>query len=180
MEKKVFLRVLEPSDIDRVYKWHNDTTLYQTLVGRHHYVSRSTVEKWLAQKGEFSHQEISLAICLIDTQEHIGNIYLKDIDPYNRHAFLHILIGDPEHRQKGFGFQAVSSLLDYAFNKMGLHRIGLHLLSDNYVALKFYKKCGFLLEGTMKKHVFKDGVFKNVVIMGICRDDYLDSQASDR
>jgi RimJ/RimL family protein N-acetyltransferase len=74
----------------------------------------------------------------------------------------------------------VSSLLDYAFNKMGLHRIGLHLLSDNYVALKFYKKCGFLLEGTMKKHVFKDGVFKNVVIMGICRDDYLDSQASDR
>lgn len=178
MENSVYLRAIEPEDLDRVYKWHNDFTLYQSLGGTYRFVSHKTVENWIQQKTTFSNNEINLAICIRQTNEHIGNIYLKDIDLQNRHGFLHILIGSPEHRTKGYGTQAVLKLMDHAFNAIGLERIVLHLLADNAAAYKLYQKCGFLQEGIMKRHVFKEGVFKDIIIMGICRDDYLKHPAA--
>jgi hypothetical protein len=46
----VYLRALEPSDVDRTRMWHNDPRLYDTLVSPFRYVSQAAEGEWLHSK----------------------------------------------------------------------------------------------------------------------------------
>lgn len=166
----VYLRALEIEDLERTNKWHNDVSLYRTLGSHFRFVSRSAEEAWLKQKCAFSKNEVNLAICLKDTNEHIGNIYLRDIDWISRRGTLHIFIGDKENRGKEYGQSAIRQLISYAFDELNLQKISLTILADNDVARHTYEKCGFTVEGTLKRHVYKNGQFKDIICMGLCRE----------
>lgn len=172
METDVFLRVLEPDDLERVYKWHNDQTLYRDLVGTHHFVSRATVAKWLDQKGAFSNSEMNFAICLRSSSLHIGNAYIRDINWVDRNCVVHLFVGDAEQRQKGFGGQTVRLMAEYVFRTMGLNRIYTLILADNETSLKMFRKAGFIEEGTLRRHVYQDGAFHDVKFVALCRAEW--------
>ena len=76
---KVYLRPLAQDDLDRVLKWHNDPELYSTLGGHFRYVSREAETEWLRRRLE-ARDEVNLAICLSAPPNHIGNIYLRNIN----------------------------------------------------------------------------------------------------
>jgi RimJ/RimL family protein N-acetyltransferase len=168
----IFLRALEESDLERTYRWHNDARLYDSLGERFRRVSRATEAAWLRQKTTYSNTEINLAICLNATGEHIGNVYLRDIDWIARRGELHIFVGCSEHRGKGYGMAAVRQLLHRAFFDLNLNTVYLEVIADNMVAIKVYEKCGFELKKCLKKHVFKLGRYKDVLVMDISSDKY--------
>ena len=166
----VYLRALEVEDLERTHKWHTDPSLYKTLGSNFRFVSRSTEETWIKRKCSVSENEINLAICLNNTNNHVGNIYLRDIDWISRRGTLHIFIGDVEDQGKGYGQSAIRQLISYAFDELNLQKIWLTILTENTVARYMYEKCGFIVEGTLKRHVYKNGQFKDVTCMGLCRD----------
>ena len=168
-DTEIKLRALSEADLERVLGWHNDSELYTTLGGRFRYVNRETEEKWLRQRMQ-SPDEVNLAICLADSDEHIGNLYLRNIDWVHRNAELHIFIARSEHRGKGYGSAAMRHLIRHAFSDMGLVRIYLHTLASNSQAISSYERCGFTVEGRLRRHVFKNGVFEDMVVMGLCRE----------
>ena len=178
MNEPIYLRALESSDLDRMHKWHNDRSLYEMLGGPFHFVSKQAVEAWLDSKTSFSASadEINLAMCVTGSDKHVGNIYLRQINWISRHAELKILIGDPEERSKGYGKAAIRQLLTYAFNDLGLKRIYLNVLTDNPAAINAYEKIGYRVEGTLRNQVFKQGSWKDVIVMGISSEDYSHGQ----
>jgi RimJ/RimL family protein N-acetyltransferase len=163
---KVYLRPLCGDDLDRLLGWHNDPELYATLAGHFRPVAREVEQEWL-QRRMAAADELNLAICLSDSAEHVGNIYLRDINRQNLNAELHIFIARPEHRGHGYGGLAVRLITKYAFEELGLARLYLHVLASNFSAIKTYEACGFAKEGTLRGHVFKNGVFEDLVIMGL-------------
>jgi len=174
MNEPAYLRALEATDLDRMHRWHNDRSLYEMIGGPFNFVSRHAAESWLERKtsySSFSADEISLAICVRDSDKHVGNIYLRQINWISRNAELQIFIGDSEERSKGVGRSAVRQLLAYSFKDLGLYRVYLYVLTDNSAAIKAYERIGFKAEGMLRKHVFKNGVWKDVIAMGICADD---------
>ena len=140
-------------------------------MGEFHYVSRTTDEEWLRKKQVFSTSEVNLAICLTNNSQHIGNIYLRNIDWIARHAELRIFIGEPDQRSKGYGQVAVRLLMKHAFEDLGLLRLYLFVLDDNQSAIRAYEKSGFVMEGRLRRHFFGEGRFKDYLIMGLCADD---------
>src|SRR5271155_1658443 len=134
---KVYLRSLTQNDLDRVLGWHNDHELYSTLGGHFRYVSREAESEWLRHRLE-ARDELNLAICLHEPPEHIGNIYLRNINWVDRNAELHIFIAQPEHRGKGYGSAAVRLITKHAFEDLGLARIFLHTLAANSAAIAAY------------------------------------------
>jgi RimJ/RimL family protein N-acetyltransferase len=168
-QQKVTLRALAFEDFDRVLKWHNDPDLYSTLEGHFRHVSAETEKEWLRQRIE-ARDEVNLAVCLYETNEHIGNIYLRNIERINRNAALGLFIAVAEHRGKGYGSQAVQQLIHHAFEDLGLTRIYLYVLASNAPAIATYEKCGFLIEGRLRRHVLKDHVYQDLLVMGLCRD----------
>lgn len=169
MPKRVYLRSLELTDLQRIHQWHNDPELFATLTSPYHPVSLQAVEDWLKRKSQYSDNEISFAICLVETSEHIGNMYLKNIDYVNRNAFLGAFIGNPDNRSKGYATEALLLVVEYAFQTLGLVRLCMYVYADNAAAIKHIEKCGFEIEGRLRQHIYKSGVFKDVLIMGMCR-----------
>ena len=167
----VYLRALEPSDLDRTWKWHNDQELYATLVRPFRYVSRAAEEEWIRRKAAYSQTEIQLAICLKQGDQHIGNISLTDIDWVARHAGVGIFLGEAKYQSKGYGQQAMRLLLRHAFHDLGLHHVYLVVLDDNARAIRLYEKCGFVVEGRLRQHAYKRGQFRDLIFMGICAGD---------
>lgn len=168
----VCLRALDDGDIECTLKWHNDSDLYRSLVSHFRHVSRQTEQEWLRQRMSSSPREVNLAICLVSTGEHVGNIYLRDIDWVSKNAALGVFLGEHSCRGKGYGSQALTLILRHAFEDLGLHRIYLFALAENEAALAAYRKVGFSKEGTLRQHVFKKGSFRDMVVLGIHADEW--------
>lgn len=167
----VYLRALEPSDLDRTWKWHNDPGLYEMLVSPFRYVSRAAEGEWIHRKAAYSQTEVQLAICLKPDDQHIGNIHLRSIDWVSRHAEVGVFIGEAQHWSKGYGRQAMGLLLRHAFHDLGLRRVYLTVLEDNQRAIRAYAKCGFTVEGRLRRHAYKDGQYRDLIVMGVCAGD---------
>jgi RimJ/RimL family protein N-acetyltransferase len=154
---RVFLRPFGLDDLHRNHRWHNDPSLYAHLVGQHRTVSLETEKRWLLERMEVSATELSLAICLPSSEEHIGNIYLREINRSESQAEIHLFLGERDQRGMGYGGASIRCMIDHAFGVLGLQRIVLHVLANNTAAIKSYIACGFQLRGTLDEPVLKGG-----------------------
>lgn len=165
----LYLKAIGSDDFERLFKWHNDAALYTTLGGHFRYVSRDSETEWLRRRID-ARDEVNLAICLREPPAHIGNIYLRSIDWVARNAELHTFIAEQEYRGKGYGSTAVRLVMKHAFKDLGLLRLYLYVLANNAAAIATYEKCGFVREGRLRHHVFKQGAFEDMIVMGVCNE----------
>lgn len=169
---RILLRALEETDLERTHHWHNDPELYATLTGSFRLVSKAAELEWLRRKIGYSNHDVNLAICVRASGEHIGNIYLNEIDWITRQGALGIFIGDASQRNQGYGREALAQLLAHAFLDLNLNKITLTVIADNDRAIKAYERSGFVVEGRLKDDVFKNGSYHDSLAMRICRDEY--------
>jgi RimJ/RimL family protein N-acetyltransferase len=73
----------------------------------------------------------------------IGNCMYYDLDTLNMEAELGIVIGDRDYWGNAYGYDAVVTLLDYAFSRKNLKRVYLHTLDWNKRAQRCFARCGF-------------------------------------
>jgi RimJ/RimL family protein N-acetyltransferase len=161
----VRLRGLIAADLPRLYTWYQDKGLVDGLVGGFRFRSEAEalrhMEAWL----QSSSQEARLAVVRADDGALLGLTALTSIDTVNRCAELHLFIGAPETRRRGYGRAATLALLAHGFGDLGLHRIELRVLADNAPARALYHACGFVEEGIKRDAAFKNGRFVDVVLM---------------
>jgi len=100
----------------------------------------------------------------------IGYAGLTKIHPVNRTAEFGIYLA-PEYQGKGFGKDALITLLRYGFEELNLNRIWAEVYAGNN-ALKLYQRIGFKQEGTLHEHVFKDGSYIDSYMIGLLRTEW--------
>jgi RimJ/RimL family protein N-acetyltransferase len=90
----------------------------------------------------------------IETMEegrHIGNCVYYNIDKIRRQAEVGIMIGDRTYWDKGYGTDAMSTLVDYIYTNMDFKRLYLKTLEKNLRAQHSFLKCGFAPYGHMER-----------------------------
>ena len=162
---RVVLRSMEPADTDDVLRMRSAPEVVAQLFTEKP-MTRDGHLSWLEQ---ITAQGIRQEFMIVEhvSGQSIGTVGLSHIDTTHRRAEFGILIGQAEARRKGRAFEAGRLLLDYAFNKLGLHRVFLHVFADNEPAIRLYRKLGFVEEGLLRQHVFKNGRYRDVVVMGM-------------
>jgi len=75
--------------------------------------------------------------------KHIGNCGYYAVDEAKGEAELGIMIGDHDYWNKGYGNDAVDTLIKHIFAQTKLNRIHLKTLVWNTRAQKCFQKCGF-------------------------------------
>ena len=78
---------------------------------------------------------------------------------------------DGQDMTTAHGTAALRSLLLLGFRDLNLSRIALNVFSDNLPAIGAYEKVGFRREGSLRKAVFVDGSYRDVIIMGLLRTE---------
>ncbi|MBE9484121.1 MAG: GNAT family N-acetyltransferase [Bacteroidetes bacterium] len=155
------LRALEPSDIDLLYKWENDTSIWHlsnTLAP----FSRFALEQYVMNAGDdiFATRQLRLMIDLHteDPARTIGCIDLFDFDPVNLRAGLGILFVEQE-RGKGFASEALDIMIDYAFSRLKLHQLFSNVISGNTASLELFKKKQFSVIGVKKEWLWSENAW---------------------
>lgn len=97
----------------------------------------------------------------------IGLVNLDGLDWPNGHTEIGIALTDSTQRGHGLAAEALFLLIQYAFNELGLHRIWARIIEDNTSSIHLFKKLGFKLEGCMKEHVRRRGIFRDMLIFGL-------------
>jgi UDP-4-amino-4,6-dideoxy-N-acetyl-beta-L-altrosamine N-acetyltransferase len=109
-----------------------------------------------------------------------GFLTLTGVHSRHRHADWGWYIGDAGARGRGAGRAAQALGLDVAFDGLGLEKVCAEVLADNDVALKAQAAAGFRREGYRRRHVLKDGVFRDVVLLAILADEWRDRRQAVR
>ena len=169
---KIYLRALELSDVELLVKWRNDEVVTSPLGGNSFYVSSIREIEWIKSAALNDKQNLRLAICLKENCMHIGNVNLTSINWINRSAEYSIMIGARDQWGKGFGKEATILILKYAFEELNLNRIFLTVRNDNEKAINLYKKLGFTQEGILRKSIYKNNKYIDMVVFSILRDEF--------
>jgi len=96
--------------------------------------------------------------------KYLGNGGLHKIDYISRNAEIGLFIGCPNEQGKGYGTEAERLIANYAFS-IGLKKVYGSIFSDNIASLKAAEKNGCEIEGKLKKHIFKNGQWHDVVLI---------------
>jgi RimJ/RimL family protein N-acetyltransferase len=113
-----------------------------------------------------------LAIALRESDKLIGGTGLHDLDWTNRHSGFGIFIGDKEEWGKGYGTQATQLVIDFAFARLNLHRVWLHVYEYNERGIRAYEKVGFQKEGILRQSRYFDGKYWDTIVMSILRPEW--------
>jgi RimJ/RimL family protein N-acetyltransferase len=104
----------------------------------------------------------------------LGFIRIEWIEWTHGTGNLKMAIGDRQERNKGFGSDALSLMLHYAFNELNLYRLTAVVGEDNPGALRFFKRYGFVEEVRRRKALLRDGQTWDMIHLGLLRDDWLE------
>lgn len=161
--KNLKLRAIEPEDIDVIFKWENDDSLWHlsnTLIP----FSRFDLEQYVmnADKDIFQVKQLRLMIedCTDEKAEPIGCIDLFDFDPIHRRAGIGILI-DKDKQRSGNASTALDLLIQYAFNTLNLHQLFCNIEEDNQKSIDLFKKKHFQEIGVKKDWNLRGGEWIN-------------------
>ncbi len=139
------LRAVEPEDLETLYRWENDEANWKQGNNLTPY-SRYVLKKYIAGSGKTIYETGQLRL-MIDTQPEmrtIGSIDLFDFDHFHGRAGIGILIADPADRKKGYASAALTCLVNYAFETLGLHQLWCNIMETNPESLNLFRSHGFV------------------------------------
>ena len=168
--KNVVLRAISMKDANLLMELINDAETEKMLGGISFPVSLEGQEKWIAAQAGRT-DVLRCIVALKENEEGIGTVILSDIDTKNGVAQVHIKMDKQRGRGKGYGSDALNTIVNYAFGEMRLNCIYADVLEYNTVSQKLFEKCGFLRDGVLRSRVFKGGRYINVVSYSRLKED---------
>lgn len=173
--KKIILRALRQDDLDRLCQFNND--LEVELAGGGDPPLPQSLARLQAEfdSGVSQGGRDGTNFAIEADGQCIGQCSLFAFDEVARTCQLGITIGDKAYWGHGYGREAITLLLDYAFRLRNLHKVSLQVNGRNRRAIRAYEACGFVEEGRLRQHVWNDGAYDDLIQMGLLRSEWSDS-----
>ena len=152
------LRALEPSDLALLYKWENNSSLWEFGSTLSPY-SKSTLEEYIrdSRLDIYTVRQLRLMIELKhEDNATVGTIDLYDFDPHHNRAGIGILI-DPAYQKRGFATEALGLMERYAFSFLLMHQLYAYVPNANTASLSLFAKAGYQPAGVLKKWLVVTG-----------------------
>jgi len=173
--KRVRLRPVEKDDLARFVKWLAEPEL-RGYLDSHLPYSQVQEERWFERNLSAGNEQV----WSIDAQPpdtvgpwvHIGSCGYHDVDWRNRVGEVGIMLGPRDYWGRGYGTDALQTLVAWGFYTLNLNRVQLRVFADNERALRSYQKVGFQLEGRLRQGNYANGAYRDVLYMGVLREDW--------
>lgn len=164
-----------PVDFQSLYRWADD---FETSLLNEPYRPpdwKTHQDFWLNNGNNQSRVFFAIRR-LVSAGEIIGFIQITNIDLIHRSALIGVRIGDEVNRGKGFGTEAIKLAMDYCWRQLNLSRLSLNVFETNEKAIKLYSALGFEREGVLRRAVFINGGWLDLILMGFVHPSRVDPQ----
>lgn len=166
----IALRPVEPSDLPTIRSWFNDPQI-RALIGETRPLSLAAAELYV-DKLQRDDTRVWFMIVERATGRLIGECGLLRMMPDWRTTDLSIILGEPDVWGRGYGTEAITLLMDYAFGALNFHRIAIGVVGFNTRALHFYEKVGFRREGVQREGYYYNHNYHDFVMMSILEQEF--------
>ncbi len=171
--ERIYLREVREMDINETYyTWMNDKEINQYMETRFFPQSMEALRIYLKEH-EQKNDEPWFAICLQEDDRHIGNIKLGPIWFYHRTADISYFVGEKEYWGQGIATEAIRLVVRFAFEVVGLCKLGAETYARNIGSQKALENNGFVREGVFKKQVFSGGTREDTFRFGLLREEII-------
>ena len=162
--ERLVIRRFKPEDAYDVYMCCNDFEVAKTTLGIPWPYTKEMAEGWIAKLGprEEEGSSYEFAICLKENPDKIvGCIALTDVHPRAKRAEMGYWVARNYWRQ-GIATEAAKGMINFGFDKLGLHSIVARYFDINPASGRVMQKCGMTYVGTIRDHEFRFDQFYNV------------------
>ena len=163
--ENLFLRALEPEDLDILYKWENNLELWKygsTLTPYSKFALRDYLNDSL--QGIIYTRQLRLMAVEKESLAVIGTVDIFDYDPIHRRAGIGILV-DMQFRGKGYGGEILNLSAGYAFDTLHLNQLYAYIPVSNTASFNLLSKCGYEQAGLLKSWIKTRDGFEDVRLM---------------
>ena len=147
----VYLRALEPTDLNFLFQIENNTDLW-TVSGTQAPYSQFILKQYLknASQDIYQAQQLRLAICA-PNHVLVGLVDLFDFSHKDKRAGIGIVIAEEQFKQKGYAKNALIILIEYCFTVLDLHQVYVNIEQDNLPSISLFTQLNFKLIGVKKQ-----------------------------
>src|SRR5689334_22823440 len=165
---RVTLRGVERDDLPHLWEIYNDLEVeHRASEGPPIPTSLAKVQARFDARTAESEANVVVFVIVVDDVV-VGECMLHSIDRYSQSSHLGISIRRDQWN-KGYGQDAVRTLLAYAFGPMNFRKVSLEVLADDPRAVAAYRSAGFVEEGRFRSHTWHAGSYQDVLRMAIFR-----------
>jgi diamine N-acetyltransferase len=168
--ERVLLRPFTKKDLSHIQRWSNDAEL-RKLIGEIAPISKAEAQKYYKELRS-DETRAWYTIVLKKEKRVVGEAGLLRMFKPWRNTDMTIIIGEKDAWGKGYGTEAGHLLLDYAFRRLGFHRISVGVVGFNKRALRFWESLGFKKEGVERDEYYYDNEYSDGVMMSILENEY--------
>ena len=169
---RLLLGTFAPEDASELQRLAGAREIADTTVSIPHPYDLDHALAWIGQQRREAvrGRATNFAIRLRSDGPLIGSAGLRDIDPEHMQAELGFWIGR-EWWGHGYAREAAAAVIRFGFESLKLNRICAHHMARNPAAGKVLTALGMQQEGVLRQRVRKWGVYEDVVLYAIVRDD---------
>lgn len=161
----ITLRAPEPDDLNLLYQWENDTSLW-------HYgytlnpLSKKALLDFIINCSEnvFETKQTRFMIIESATGKQVGAVDLYELDSFHQRVGIGVIVAEP-FQQKGFAKETLRLIKEYVFEWLHLNQMFAHIPAGNEASLALFRASGFEQNGILKNWIRWKGSFEDVVLM---------------
>ncbi len=162
----VSIETLGQEDIPQIRQWLTVPEIRQALITPLPRDDNDLVDYFLAS------EERRYFAILHRGRRFVGIIGAENIDQHSRKLEMKKFIGRRGLRGKGIGKRATLLFLYFAFQLMEFNKCYIHSVNTNIRNINLNSKFGFELEGISFQDILIDGSYRDVVKMGLLREQW--------
>jgi len=162
--KRVRIRKLDPvSDMGMMKEWLNDKSGRQFLLSR---ITAQTIDIERIIKDDWN----VFGIITTHDDSPIGCVAYLGFNCDQKKAELRKLIGEPSMRGQGYAKEATQLWIQYGLAALNLKKIHLSTLHTDIRNIRLNESLGFKVEGILRNEICVDGVYRDVLRMGLWQE----------
>jgi RimJ/RimL family protein N-acetyltransferase len=179
---RVKLRAVEPSDWEFFFASAQDSESLQRSYHIPFSQSQEATKQWtqeLATKATQDPQNDSFRWVIENhAGEPVGTINTTTCD--RRHGIFGYGLGiNQEHQRKGYASEAIMLVLRYFFQELGYQKVTVDVYEFNEPSIRLHERIGFQLEGRIRRMIFTEGQYFDILIFGMTVDEFKATYAQE-
>ncbi len=159
----MILRNFFESDFEDYYDIVSNDEIYKFLMAikpTNKIIAFETFKNYMLRDNEFA---------IVENEHVVGYIRL-DLNMYHKKASIGYVV-NPRYQRRGYCSQAIEIMINKVFKEMGIEKIEATVFEDNLASANLLEKCGFKLEGIIRKELFVKDQFVDVKHYGIIKEE---------
>ena len=168
----MIIRRLEKGDLETRVEWMNNPLIYSSM----HFEVPILMERTLQWYESNLTNDKRFDVTVLEDGEIVAFGGFTSINREIGKAETY-LFASPFQLHKGIGTRAKKLICEFGFKDLGLNKIYFITNEDNYASIRVNEKCGFKLEGRLRKeYLTKDGEFKDRLYFGLLKEEWISNQ----